>query len=277
MRARHVLVALVLLCAPSLAAQGVLVAPPGLFIDHGARGGSLELYNPGDDPAEVAISLEFGYPVSDSAGRVTLRMADPDTARASATRWVEAFPRRLTLAPRQRQTIRLLAKPPAALPDGEYWARIVVEAKGARVKLDGAPDSGGIAVGLTLNVRTVVALLYRQGKVATGLGVSDTRAWVDHDSLLVRARFERHGNAAFIGRVRGTLDDASGKTVASFTAPLAVYYALEPRFAAPVRGLAPGRYVLHLDVDTGRDDVRRESLLSIDALRDSASVVVTTR
>lgn len=276
MRARHVLLALFLLASPA-AAQGVLVAPPGLFIDHGARGGSLELYNPGADPAEVEISLEFGYPVSDSTGRVTLLMANADTARASAARWIEAFPRRLTLAPRQRQTVRLLAKPPAGLPDGEYWARIVVAAKGARVRLDSAQDDGGIEVGLTLNVRTVVALLYRQGKVATGLDVRDTRAWVDHDSLLVRARFERHGNAAFIGRVRGSLTDASGKTVASFTAPLAVYYTLEPRFAAPVRGLAPGRYVLHLDVDTERDDVRRESLLPIDALRDSTSVLVSAR
>ncbi|HEU4643573.1 MAG TPA: hypothetical protein VFS44_14040 [Gemmatimonadaceae bacterium] len=276
MRARHVLLALFLLASPA-AAQGVLVAPPGLFIDHGARGGSLELYNPGADPAEVEISLEFGYPVSDSTGRVTLLMANADTARASAARWIEAFPRRLTLAPRQRQTVRLLAKPPAGLPDGEYWARIVVAAKGARVRLDSAQDDGGIEVGLTLNVRTVVALLYRQGKVATGLDVRDTRAWVDHDSLLVRARFERHGNAAFIGRARGSLTDASGKTVASFTAPLAVYYTLEPRFAAPVRGLAPGRYVLHLDVDTERDDVRRESLLPIDALRDSTSVLVSAR
>lgn len=276
MRARHLLLALLLL-APPAAAQGVLVAPPGLFIDHGARGGSLELYNPGADPAEVEISLEFGYPVTDSTGRVTLFMANADTARASAARWIEAFPRRLTLAPQQRQTVRLLAKPPAGLPDGEYWARIVVATKGARVRLDSAQDGGGIEVGLTLNVRTVVALLYRQGKVATGVDVRDTRAWVDHDSLLVRTRFERHGNAAFIGRVRGSLTDASGKVVASFTAPLAVYYTLEPRFSAPVRGLAPGRYVLHLDVDTERDDVRRESLLPIAALRDSTSVLVSAR
>src|SRR5207249_4490269 len=31
--------------------------------------------------------------------------------------------RRLTIAPLQRQTVRLLATPPPGLPDGEYWAR----------------------------------------------------------------------------------------------------------------------------------------------------------
>ena len=66
------LCALVALGPAALAAQGVLVAPTGIFIDSHTRGGSVELYNPGADPVEVSISTAFGYPVSDSLGRITL-------------------------------------------------------------------------------------------------------------------------------------------------------------------------------------------------------------
>ena len=62
-------------------AQGILVAPHAVVIDHRTRSGALSLYNPGDDPAEVTLSTFFGYPVTDSAGHFELRTVDrPDAA-----------------------------------------------------------------------------------------------------------------------------------------------------------------------------------------------------
>src|SRR6059058_2689820 len=112
-----------------LAAQGVLVAPHAIYIDHARRSGTVTLYNPNRDAAEVTISTAFGYPVTDSLGHFALRTVDqPDSTLPSAAAWVQAFPRRLTIAPLQRQTVRLLATPPAGLPDGEYWARLIISA-----------------------------------------------------------------------------------------------------------------------------------------------------
>ena len=39
-----------------LAAQGVMIAPHAVFIDHRVRSGSVLLYNPNTEPAEVTIS-----------------------------------------------------------------------------------------------------------------------------------------------------------------------------------------------------------------------------
>src|SRR5918994_3023842 len=219
--------------AASALAQGVLVAPHAIVIDHRTRSGSLSLYNPGDEPAEVTLSTFFGYPVTDSSGDFELKTVErPDPAMPSAAGWVEAFPKRMLLGPRERQTVRLLARPPARLPDGEYWARLVVAAKGGTVPVTGVDDSTGITVGLNLEVLTVLPLEYRKGAVATSVRLSRLAAAVEGDSLAVRMRLDRVGTAAFIGTVRGALADSAGRTVTTFSSPLAVYFDMEPRLTA---------------------------------------------
>jgi hypothetical protein len=259
-------------------AQGVLVAPHGIFIDHRVRTGSFELYNPNPQSVEVSVSTLFGYPVTDSLGRLSLRTtASPDSTEPSAAAWIEAYPRRLMLRPLERQRVRLLARPPAGLPDGEYWTRLVVAAKGGRLSVAGVPDTSGIQIGLTLEMRTVVAVFYRKGAVRTGIVLSDVRGDILGDSLVVRARLTRQGNAAFIGTVRGRLVDDAGRQVAAFTSQLGVYYAMEPRFTTPVGPLRTARYTLRLDVASERDDLARESLLHASTVRDSALVTVARR
>ena len=66
--------------AAPLAAQGVVVAPHAVYMDHRTRSGSITLYNPNAEPAEVTISSFFGYPVTDSAGAFLLVQPDSVTA-----------------------------------------------------------------------------------------------------------------------------------------------------------------------------------------------------
>ena len=268
------------LASTSLHAQGVLVAPQGIVIDHRTRSGSFELYNPGTEAAEVTISTLFGYPVSDSTGRTTLATFDaPDSTQPSAASWVQAYPRRLTLRPSERQTVRLFAKPPANLPDGEYWTRLVVTAKGAPVAVGGLGDSAAVKAGLSLEVRTVVAAWYRKGAVQTAIKMSDAKAALlpGGDSLEVRLRFQRQGNAAYIGTARGSLVDSAGKEVGAFRSQLAVYYDLAPRYTIPVGALPPGRYTLRLQADVERDDLARTSVVKGNVAQESLAVVIPPR
>ena len=261
------------LTLPALAvAQGVLVAPHAVVIDHRTRSGSLSLYNPGDQPAEVSLSTFFGYPVTDSSGNFDLRTVErPAANMPSAAGWLEAFPKRMVLQPKERQTVRLLARPPAALPDGEYWARLVVAAKAGSLPVSGVDSSSGITVGLNLEVRTVLPLQYRKGAVATSVRASGLSAGVEGDSLSVRLHLVRQGTAAFIGTVRGALADSTGRTVATFSSPVAVYYEVDPRFTAALPGgrLAPGQYHLKVEVTTERQDLAPETLLAARPVRDS--------
>ena len=259
----------------SLHAQGVMVAPHAVYIDHRVRSGSVLLYNPGTEAVEVTISTLFGYPVTDSTGAIMLRTVEaPDSTLPSALAWIQAFPRRLTVAPLERQTVRLLARPPVGLPDGEYWVRLMIAAKAGQIPITGISDTTAIQVGLTLEVRTVIGVAYRKGAVTTGIALSNVRAQLVGDTLVTWSRLQRRGNAAFIGTVRGTVVDSTGATRASFASPLGVYFTLEPRIASIIGRLPRGRYWLRYEVVAEREDLDPTLVLPAPTVRDSVQLVV---
>jgi hypothetical protein len=263
--------------ALALEAQGVMVAPHAVYIDHRARSGSVLLYNPGTEPVEVTISTIFGYPVTDSTGAIVLRTVEtPDSTLPSALAWMQAFPRRLTVGPKERQTVRLLARPPAGLADGEYWLRLVIAAQAGRVPITGVSDTTAIQVGLTLEVRTIIGVNYRKGPVATGLALSNLRAQLVGDTLVTRSKLERRGNAAFVGTIRQTLVDSAGRTVQSYQSPIGVYFAMEPRLTnlLPPPRLARGRYWVRYEVVAEREDLDPTVVLRAPAVRDSVQLIV---
>ncbi len=257
----------------TVAAQGVLIAPTAVFIDARSRTASLMIVNPNEQTAEVDVSTLFGYPVTDSTGQLVLRTIDaPDSTVPSAAAWVRPFPRRMTLAPHAQQTVRLLVSPPPSLADGEYWARLVITARGGQIPLTEAADSGQVHVGLSVEVRTILPLLYRKGRQQGGLRLSDLTAAPSGDSVVVRAHLVRAGTAAALGTARGELVDSTGAVRASFTAPVSAYYAVEPRFTVPRDSLPPGRYRLRFEVTAGRADLAPEVIVPFQAVRDSVSL-----
>ena len=280
------LAGMVVFAGASLAAQGVMVAPHAVFIDHSRGSGSVLLYTPGTEPVEVSISTIFGYPTTDSSGNIRLNtIENPDSTVPSALAWVQAFPRRLTVAPKERQTVRLLARPPVGLGDGEYWLRLVIAAQAGTVPITGVSDTTAIQVGLKLEVRTIIGVNYRKGAVMTGVALSNVRAQIVGDSVITRARLERRGNAAFIGMIRETIVDSTGAVraqrmgdslITSYQSPIGVYFTLEPRLASaiPAPGLPRGRYWLRYEVVAEREDLDPKVVLKAPAVRDSVRLVV---
>ena len=270
---RSLLVFALALVPPTVAAQGVVIAPHAIHIDARTRSGTLELYNPGNDPVEIEISTLFGYPVTDSTGRITLLVEDdPDSTDHSAADWISAFPRRMTLEPRARQTVRLLARPPAGLEDGEYWTRLVVAARGGAVPVSGADSAEGITVGLSLQVRTVIALTYRTGVVSTGISLENVRANQEIDTLAIRMDLAREGNGAFIGTLRSRLVDSNGTTLVEEELPIAVYHEMSPRRVLPLDTWEPGLYRLIVELSSERSDIPQDVVLPIVPVADTVVV-----
>ncbi len=239
-------------------AQSVLVAPTVVFMDHQTRAGAIELVNTGGEATEVSISTLFGYPVTDSAGRISVMMSDhPDPTQPSAAEWIVAYPTHVVIRPGAHQVIRLLSKATSALPDGEYWTRLVISAKGGAVKLSEAraADTAAIRVGVSLEVRTIIALLYRKGPVVTGLLVGTPTTRIVDDSVEVRVPLKRQGNAAFLGMLRLSLVDATGAEVSRAEHQTAVYYELNPAWRLALDRTRKGPFTLHVTVDNARDDV----------------------
>ncbi len=254
--------------------DAILVSPHAIFIDHRTRSGQLFLVNTGTTPEEVVIDLKYGYPDADSGGMVYVRLVDqPDSSEPSAAGWLRAFPRRTVVQPGERQTVRLLAQPPAELADGEYWSRLIVTSREARPPL--AAGDSAIRAGVTVELRTILAVTYRKGAVQTGITLRDFEARVTRDSVWVWMQLGRLGNAAFLGTALIEVLDAGGRTVERFRTPVAVYVPNRRRFAfATDRPLAPGAYTVRARVSTAREDLPRSSVLPAAPVADSARVAV---
>lgn len=255
-------------------AEAILVAPHALFIDHRTRSAQLFLVNPGVVPEEVTIDLRYGYPDTDSTGNVYVRLFDsiPPGAPA-ATAWLRAFPRRVVVQPNERQTVRILASPPADLGDGEYWSRLLVTARQVEGITPGADTT--VRAGVAVEVRTVLSVTYRKGSVRTSVERSEFRPSLTRDTLTVWVGLRRGGNAAYLGTLVISVVDLAGRVRARWDTPLAVYHDLRRRFVFPLEtALEPGSYFVRMRLTTQRDDLDQRNILPAPAVGDSAVVEV---
>jgi hypothetical protein len=263
------------LTAPRATAQSLMVGSPAIVIDDRVRTGALTLINDGIAPVEVSVSTFCGYPVTDSLGQMYLRtFATVDDTMPCAAKWIQSFPRRLRVEAKSRATVRLLVTPPTGLRSREYWARIMVAAKGGEVAVGGLADTSSIQAKLDLEVRSVVGLFYRKGALRTGVVLDRLRARVEGDSLVGRTLLTREGDAAFVGSLKAILRDSAGKVHSQSQLPLGVYYTLEPRFALSVAGLPPGSYELSVEAVGSRPDLAAEMLLPTVPVHQSVMVML---
>ena len=262
--------ALLIAVAPAII-EAVYVAPTAVFMDDRSDAAEVTIGNSGDTPEEATVELKFGFPDADSAGTPFVRIVDdPGPEYPSAADWIRAYPQRVELGPHTQQVVRLLARPPADLPDGEYWTRLIVTGRGASIPVLGA-DSG-LRAGVNLVIRLVASVTYRKGKVWTGVSVRDLGAEADGDSLTVWAHLVRQGNAAYLGRADFDLVSTRDSVVRHWASALAVYVPMRRRFAFALDSVPPGDYRVRVRLRTERPDLPADRVLQAPAVADSVAV-----
>lgn len=252
------LLLLLLFCVSAAPLASVSVAPLAVYIDSRTRSSALTLFNPGDRTEEIRIDFGFGYPQNDDRGEIVVPVTDVAPAgEPAATPWLSAFPQRMRLEPGQTQVVRIIARPPADLPDGEYWARALIHSEGGQTPIEARQND--VSLRIDVNTVMVIAVNYRNGVVDTGLRVDDARATLAADSLVHELELARTGNAAWLGRVVAEVLDPTGKVLERFEDPLPVYRSLYRRIAlqAPAAPASTVRYTF----DTHRDDLPEEGPL----------------
>jgi hypothetical protein len=262
------------LCWP-LIADAVTVAPHALFLGDRNRVGEVVLINQGTRPEEIELEFRFGYPASDSTGNVRVDLIDdPAPDQPSAAGWLRAFPRRLRLEPGQRQNVRVQASPPADLPDGEYWSRMIVTSRTARDR-DAEQDSVAVQAGVAFVLRTITSVTYRKGPVATRVRLDSLSAEATADSLIAFVGLTRSGTGAFLGSVALALVGNDGDVVRTWDPmPVAAYYRLLRRYALPLTAVPPGHYQLRVRVSTERQDLPSVHILPADPIETEVAVEV---
>ena len=107
------------------AGVGDLLVAPTRVVLNGRRGTEVILNNIGDDVATYRISAELRRMTPD--GKLD-DVADPNTTEKAAQEMILYAPRKVTLPPNQPQAIRLSARAPEGLPDGEYRVHMLFRA-----------------------------------------------------------------------------------------------------------------------------------------------------
>lgn len=251
---RTLALALAFLATAAGHAHAVSVSPTALYIDSRTRTGVLTLFNSGTLPEEITIDFAYGYPQADSAGNVTVPTTkEPAAGEPSAMAWMRAFPRRLLLQPGQRQIVRVLVEPPADLPDGEYWARVLVSSRGGQPPIE--QTQGDVRLQLNVQTTLVMAANYRKGDVHTGVSVTSAAAHRTAEGVQLQVDLARGGNAAYLGRMRAELLDAGGNVVNTLYDDVAVYRTMRRRLTFPVPAGASGPFTVRIHLDTDREDL----------------------
>ena len=253
--------------------NAVYVTPHAVFLDHERRAGQVTVGNSGDAPEEVLVELKFGFPDTDSTGTPFVRFVeDPGREFPSAADWIRPYPRRLRLEPGDRQVVRLLAAPPEDLPDGEYWTRMIVTARGASLAI-ATPDTT-VSAGVALEIRIVTSITYRKGDVSTGVELRGLTAAVEGDSMAVWLSAAREGNGAYLGTAGFELLDPERRLVQDWSIPIAVYYPMSRRFVFPLPPLQSGTCLLRVTLKAERADLLESQVLPAPSVTDSVQIQV---
>jgi P pilus assembly chaperone PapD len=191
----------VALTTPASAGVGdLLVAPTRIVLD-GRKGTEIVLNNIGDAPATYRISVEFRHMTPQG----TLEdVAEPTAQEKAAADMIVYAPRRVTLAPNEPQSIRIAARPPQGLPDGEYRVHLLFRAIPPSTPVAAAGD-GEAPKGLHLQLVPVygvtIPVIVRLGNLEAKAGISNVALEKKNGKEEISLDLSRSGSRSTFGEV----------------------------------------------------------------------------
>jgi hypothetical protein len=211
---------------PARAGVGDLLVAPTRLVLNGGRGAEVILNNIGDEPATYRISVEFRRMKPDG----TLEeVTDPSAAEKAAQDMIIYAPRRVTLAPREPQSIRIAARPPAGLPDGEYRVHMLFRAipPSTPVTQAGSAPAKGLSFKLTPVYGVTIPVIVRLGNLDVQAGISNVRLENRDGRPTIALDLTRNGSRSTFGEVR--VLKAGVKDPIAIARAIAVYTELNQR------------------------------------------------
>jgi len=189
----------VAVAAPASAGVGdLLVAPTRIVLD-GRKGTEIILNNIGDEPATYRVSAEFRRMTPD--GRLT-PVTDPNGDEKAAEAMVIFAPRKVTLPPGEPQSIRVSARAPAGLADGEYRIHLLFRAIPDPKPVGQPAQASTVAFQLIPIYGVTIPVIVRLGKVEAKAGIADVRHVAGKGGEEVSLTLSRSGNRSLFGEVR---------------------------------------------------------------------------
>lgn len=174
--------------------RGILVSPQRILLEGRNRTASITMVNPGDRPLQFRIELI--HMEMDSQGRLK-KVEAPTPAQEELKKMLRYSPRRTVLGPGKSQTIRLMARRPAGIPDGEYRMHLSL----SPIALPSPSDKTGAAAksagqtnfDIDLLIGVTLPVFIRYGKLESNVEVSRVDV-VKSEQPFVNLDLTRTGN-----------------------------------------------------------------------------------
>jgi len=188
--------------APASAGVGdLLVAPTRIVLD-GRRGTEIVLNNVGDEPATYRISVEFRRMTPEGD---LVEETNPTPQEQAAADMIVYAPRRVTLAPHEPQSIRIAARPPQGLPDGEYRVHLLFRAVPTATPVVAAAATEPVK-GLHLQLIPIygvtIPVIVRLGNLQVAAGIANVQLERKDGKAEIALDLTRSGTRSTFGEVR---------------------------------------------------------------------------
>lgn len=201
----------------------LLVAPTRVVLD-GRRGTEIILNNIGEDVATYRVTAELRR--MSPEGKL-VDVDAPNDKEKAAQDMVLFAPRKVTLPPNQPQAIRLSARAPAGLPDGEYRVHMLFRAIPAPEPVAAAKKVEGVAFQLRPIYGVTIPVIVRLGNLQAKAALSNVRKVVSDGKPAIALDISRAGNRSTFGEIR-VLKAGVEKPIAMVSG-IAVYTELDQR------------------------------------------------
>jgi P pilus assembly chaperone PapD len=232
---RAAIAAAPIIAASTPAEAGVgdlLVAPTRIVLD-GRKGTEIVLNNIGEEPATYRVSVEFRRMNADGS---LDDVAQPTAADKTAEDMLVYAPRRVTLAPHEPQAIRIAARPPQGLADGEYRVHLLFRAIPPAtpvVQQASADQPKGLRFQLTPVYGVTIPVIVRLGNLQATAGIANVHVDKKDGEPVVALDLSRTGSRSTYGEIRVT--KAGVKDPIALQRGVAVYTEVNSRrVAVPV-------------------------------------------
>jgi hypothetical protein len=242
----------------------VILSPYVVFMDETNKYGSLVVQNESFESYEISISFIFGYPVSDSLGTRTMNyISNPSQDEPSITNWVKVFPRKFVLSPKERQTVRLLVKPPKNIKDGSYWTRIVTQSTPTDKQIDSTTT--GVSAKIKFVLNQITTAIYRKGNATTGLQIDEVKLYKDStDTHQILYSLNREGNSPFFGNFNLKVYNSFGDLVKEESDYASIYFDFVRNYILQKDDFKPGKYRAELEIISNeKEDIPKSKMDSI--------------
>jgi hypothetical protein len=193
---------LLAVASPAQAGIGdLLVAPTRIVLD-GRKGAEIILNNIGDEPATYRVSVVFRRMTEDGG---LLDVVEPTANDRAAEDMISYQPRKIVLAPHQPQSIRIVARAPEGLPDGEYRVHMLFRAIPPAVPVVAAAAAEpvkGVHFQLTPIYGVTIPVVVRLGNLQATAGIANVTLQKKDGKPAIALDLSRSGSRSTYGEVR---------------------------------------------------------------------------